>query len=150
MSCFRAFCQWGQGSPGRQGILGVICSDEGSGSGPEWLLRVRILGRDLTYILIQAWFHVVSPKDTGDGHEKTLLGERLAGAHAAAPAKGIVALFVGVWSFETVEEAFGSESVWFGELSRVAVDGPHVARDGCVFRDQVASVFIVLVDTGGS
>lgn len=98
-----------------------------------------------TYILIETRLDVVGPKDPSDGHEQTLLGEGLAGTHAASPAKGVVALFVGVVVLEAVEEAFGSECIRLGEFSWVAVDRPHVTRDGGVFGDKVAAVHIVLV-----
>lgn len=74
-----------------------------------------------------------------------MLGEGLAGADATSPAEGVVALFVGVGPLETVEEAFGAEGVGLGEFSWVAVDRPHVAGDGGVFGNEVASIFVVLV-----
>jgi hypothetical protein len=87
---------------------------------------------------------VICPKDTSYAHKETLLGERLAAAHATAPAEGVVALFVGVGPFKTIEEAFWSECVRGGEVPRIAVDGPYVACDGCVFRDEVPSILVVL------
>lgn len=74
-----------------------------------------------------------------------MLGEGLAGADTTSPAECVVALFVGVGSLKTVEEAFGAEGVGLGKFSWVAVDRPHVAGDACVFGDEVASIFIVLV-----
>ena len=88
---------------------------------------------------------MVCPKDTGYAHKETLLGERLAAAHATAPAEGVVALFVGVGPFKAVEEALWSECVGVGEFPRVPVDGPYVACDGCVFRDEVPSILVVLM-----
>lgn len=88
---------------------------------------------------------MIRPKDTGYAHEETLFGEGLAAAHTTAPAEGVVALFVGVGPFQAVEEAFGSECVGVGEVPRVAVDGPYVSCDGCVFRDEIPSILVVLM-----
>lgn len=104
---------------------------------------------DFIAILVESFLNIESPQQACNSQKSSLLSQPLTTADSSTPPKSHVTLLVRERTMERMifEKPLGTESIWFGEIVLVSVNGPHVSLDPSVFGNVPSLLYHTQIST---